>query len=213
MTARRMGARRAGRGFTLVEMLVALLVFSLLAAAAAGIFNVALRNAEVFDAADAATRELQIARTVMRADLAQIAPRPVRDSYGARAPTVLAGGPPARDGAVLRFVRRGWDNPGGAGARGSLQYVEYALADGALVRRTRPYLDPTQDTPETAVTLVSGVDGVTVTFLSRGQWSDRWTALASAASTPAVLPDAVALEVASPAAGRIRQAFLVGGAP
>ncbi len=195
------------RGFTLVEMLVAMAVFSLLAAAASGLLGVSLRNAETFARADGATRELQIARTIMRADFSQIARRPVRDAYGAPLPTVFAGGPAPADKPILTFVRHGWDNPGGIDGRASLQYVEYAVVDGALVRASRPYLDPTPDTPVTTATLLSDVGRAGVSFLSRGQWSDRWIAT----SVQAALPEAIALDVTLRADSQIRQAFLVGG--
>lgn len=196
------------RGFTLVEMLVAMVVFSLLAAAASGLLGVSLRNAETFERADAATRELQIARTIMRADFSQIARRPVRDAYGAPLPTVFTGGPAPMEKPILTFVRHGWDNPGGADGRASLQYVEYAVVKGALIRRSRPYLDPTPETPVTTATLLSDVGQASVSFLARGQWSDRWVATA----VQATLPEAIALDVTFAAASQIRQAFLVGGA-
>lgn len=194
------------RGFTLVEMLVAMAVFGLLAAAAAGILNVTLRNADVFDRADALTREVQRARTIMRADFAQVANRPVRDAYGAMSPAIFAGGGAADGRALLVFVRHGWENPGGADARGSLQYVEYAIDGNRLMRRTRPYLDPTPDTPVSVTMLLSDVRGAAFSFLSNGSWSDRWVAAAGRG----VLPEAVALDVAGSAVSDLRQIFFVG---
>ena len=134
------------RGFTLVEMLVAMAVFSLLAVAASSLLGVSLRNADVFTRADAATRELQIARTIMRADFAQIARRPVRDAYGAPTPTVFAGGAAVAEKPILSFVRYGWDNPGGIDPRASLhsarprpcrpRAASTAVAPAARRRRT-----------------------------------------------------------------------------
>lgn len=192
------------RGFT-VEMLVAMAVFSLLAVAASSLLGVSLRNAEVFTRADTATRELQIARTIMRADFSQIARRPVRDAYGAPTPTVFAGGAAVAEKPILSFVRYGWDNPGGIDPRASLQYVEYAVAGDALVRRSRPYLDPTPETPVTTATLLSDVSAAQVSFLFRGQWADTWTV----ATAQNALPEAIALDVKQAAAESIRQAFLV----
>jgi general secretion pathway protein J len=194
------------RGFTLVEMLVAMALFSLLAVAASSLLGVSLRNADVFARADAATRELQIARTIMRADFSQIARRPVRDAYGARTPTIFAGGAAVAEKPILAFVRYGWDNPGGVDPRASLQYVEYAVAGNALVRRSRPYLDPTPETPVTTATLLSDVSAAQVTFLSRGQWAETWVV----ATAQNALPEAIALDVKLAAAESIRQAFLVG---
>lgn len=201
-----MNRSKTTRGFTLVEMLVAMAVFSLLASAAAGLLGVSLRNADTFDRADTATRELQIARTIMRADFAQVARRAVRDAYGAATPAVFAGGAAPVDKPIVAFVRHGWDNPGGAEDRASLQYVEYVMDGETLVRRSRPYLDPTPETPVTSATLLSDIRTAQISFLSRGQWSDRWIATA----TQRTLPDAVALDITRGGADQIRQAFLVG---
>lgn len=201
-----MNLRANNRGFTLVEMLVAMAIFSLLAISASSMLSVSLRNAETFERADAATRELQIARTIMRSDFSQIAHRPVRDSYGAPVQGMFTGGLAALDKPILAFVRHGWDNPGGADDRSSLQYVEYALADGALVRRSRPYLDPTPETPVTTAKLLSNVKAANASFLARGQWADQWIA----APPQNTLPEAIALDVTQGASNQIRQAFLVG---
>lgn len=194
------------RGFTLVEMLVAMTVFALLAVAATSLLGVSLRSAETFDRADAATRELQIARTIMRADFAQVAFRSVRDAYGAPVPATFAGGPASSEKPIVAFVRHGWDNPGGADDRASLQYVEYAVAGDALIRRSRPYLDPTPETPVATATLLSGVSAAHISFLSRGQWSERWVA----AGPQRAFPDAVALDATWGASNQIRQAFMIG---
>lgn len=194
------------RGFTLVEMLVAMAVFSLLAVAASSLLGVSLRNTDVFARADASTRELQIARTIMRADFSQIARRPVRDAYGAPVRAMFAGGAAAGEKPILAFVRHGWDNPGGIDGRASLQYVEYAVAGNALVRRSRPYLDPAPETPVTTATLLSDVSTAEVSFLSRGQWANTWVV----ATAQNALPEAIALDVKLTAADSLRQAFLVG---
>jgi general secretion pathway protein J len=193
------------RGFTLVEMLVAMVAFSLLAVAAAAIFSASLRSAETFERADALTKDLQIARSIMRADFSQIALRPVREPYGAQRPAAFAGGAEGNATPLVTFVRTGWDNPGGAAPRSSLQYVSYIFTDGQLVRRSRPYLDPTPETPETAVALLTNVSAVGVSFLARGQWSDRWLTMAGQGA----LPEAVAIEISGPGFDQIRQAFLI----
>jgi len=192
------------RGFTLVEMLVALVVFGLLTAAAMALLGQSLRQKDAFAQSTGVIQELQMARALMRGDFAQLAARPVRDAYGAPGRESFRGENTAAQ-PVLAFVRHGWDNAMGAEARSSLQYVEYVLEGKALVRRTRPYLDPTPDTPVSATTVLSGVETVAVSFLAAGKWSDTWI-------TPpggAAFPDAIAVTAAVPGLGDIRQAFLV----
>jgi general secretion pathway protein J len=105
---------------------------------------------------------------------------------------------------MLTFVRGGWVNPAGAEARSSLQYVEYALEDCNLVRRSRPYLDPTPDTPTTTAVLATDVDDVAAFVLLGGEWQP---AARMAASATTSLPAAIAIEFKSAELGYIRQAF------
>jgi len=192
----------SARGFTLVEMLVALLTFSIVSAAAVSLLNLTLRNKDIFDRSSAAIQEMQVARAIMKADFAQVSPRHVRDAFGGRPQSSFGKG---NDGRVLlSIVRRGWDNPQGAEARSSLQYVEYALEDGALVRRARPYLDAAPNTPLAAHTLIAHVAGAQVAFLSAGKWSDQWRPV----GTVGELPNAVAITLSVEGLGDVRQAFL-----
>jgi general secretion pathway protein J len=192
------------RGFTLVEMLVALLAFSMLAAAAVSILNASLRNKEAFDAAAASMQEIQLARAIVKADLAQMAPRAVRGAYGGRAHTGFVRDNSGDKAVLLSFVRRGWDNPQGAEARSSLQYVEYVLEQGSLVRRSRPYLDPTPDTPMFSRVLFTRVGAAKVSFLSGNVWTEQWRPVTSSAD----LPKALALDVSLEGFGNLHQAFL-----
>jgi len=196
------------RGFTLVEMLVALVAFGLVAAAAMSLLNATLRNQQVFDGATATLRELQAARAIMRADFAQATTRPVRDADGRLAPFNFAP-EQAKDQPALAFVRRGWDNAGGVEARGSLQYVEYLYNGTDLIRRARPYLDPTPDTPSYSTTILRNVAAFALTFQAQGTWSDRW----QPGPATRALPDAIAVTTAVAGLGPIRQAFLIGAQP
>lgn len=197
--------RAASRGFTLVEMLVALLAFSLLAAASVSILNFSLRNKAIFDKALDTLQQVQVARVIMKSDFAQLAPRPVRDSFGGRPLSSFAKGVETSEkGLVLSFVRRGWISPAGEEGRSSLQYVEYVVSGDALLRRSRPYLDPTPDTPETTTTLIADVEDVSVTFLSAGKWMSEWRPVLRNEE----FPDAVAITMDVKGLGEMRQAFL-----
>jgi len=192
------------RGFTLVEMLVALLAFSILVAAAISILNLSLNNKQAFKASSGIVQELQVARSIMKADMGQLAPRPIRDSYGGRPHGTFVQGSADGRNVVLSFVRRGWDNPGGEEARSSLQYVEYILEGSELLRRTRPYLDPTPDTPAATTRLFAEVGAVKIAFLGGDKWTEQWPPVAANAD----LPKALAITVTVGGIGEIRQAFL-----
>jgi general secretion pathway protein J len=194
------------RGFTLIEVLVAMSVFAIMALAAAGIASAALDRRTDLDAVDTRLKQVQLSHALIKADLDQIVLRPTRDVFGAARPTDLGGQNQDQGQSLLSFVRGGWANPGGIELRPSLQYVAYVIEDGALVRKSRAYLDPTPDTPTTVTTMLDGVTAAHVLFFAGEQWLDRKQVPFSPA---APLPQALALDLSVTGLGDLRFAFMV----
>lgn len=189
------------KGFTLIEMLVALLVFSLLAVAGVSVLQISVANQASVRAHTRELGDFQRARTLLKNDLEQAAARRTRDEGGRAAAGAFAS--QAEAGLLMALTRRGWDNPDGL-ARSSLQYVEYRLTDGRLERRTRPALDGAPlGQPQQ---LLDGVEAAEVEFLAQGAWRPTWT---SSSSIP--LPQAVRLTLTLKSYGTVRQLFLLPG--
>lgn len=154
-------------GFTLIEMLVALAVFAVIAAGALGLLRFSV-DAEL--ASRARTDQIAAERrflAVWTADLAQASPRIARDEQGRAHPALEAGGD-----VVLRLTRSGWANPDGA-ARPSLQKVEWRWDGKALVRAGYPY--PDGAAPEPASAMLALVAAPVLRFRTGdGVWRDRW---------------------------------------
>ena len=193
--------RSAEHGFTLVEVLVALLIFGMLAAAGVAILSFSIRaQAQVgakLDDVSALNRTLSL----LSADLAQAVNRPTRDERGTRLPAFSGEAGGSADPA-LRLVRGGWSNPDGL-ARPGLQKVAYRVANGALERVAYPMLDGSPPLPPAA--LLTGVADARLRYRYRGAWSDRWDGANGVA-----LPDAVELSVTRTDRRRYHQLFLVG---
>lgn len=186
-------------GFTLVEMLVALFIFGLLAAAGVTVMSFAIdAQAQVRGHMDR-TAEFQRMRAILKADLAQAAPRRTRDLDGQPSIASFTGG--GAGGALLTLTRRGWENGDGR-PRASVQFVEYRIVDDRLERATRPALDGAPLGPPQV--LYEGVTGVQPAFLSRGAWSPTWLG-----DPRTQLPDAVRLDMELEGVGVVSQLFLV----
>ncbi|MFP7722890.1 type II secretion system minor pseudopilin GspJ [Lysobacter sp. A3-1-A15] len=196
-----MSATRA-RGFTLVEMLVALAVFGLLSAASLGVLVHAADNREVVSARMDRIGEFQRARALLKADLGQAAPRRVRRGDGSATRTAFIGQRPGDPGPLFAFVRRGWSNPD-AEPRASLQYVEYRIAGGQLERAAHAALDGAPAPMPQAV--LTGVAATQVAYRYRGQWNDGWPGGADE------IPEAVRLTLDVDGLGTIEQLFLLPG--
>lgn len=186
-------------GFTLVETLVALFIFGLLAGAAVIVLGNSADAQLRLAALSAEVQDMQRLRAALRADLAQASERLPRGEAGEVLPAFATGGD---DGRLFSFVRRGWENPGGS-PRASLQYVEYRFENGAIVRRARPMVDGAAFAGPAV--LASGVRGVETAFRQGDVWRATWNPV-----VPSAVPVAVRLDVTTERFGIVRQLFLTG---
>ena len=174
-------------GFTLLELLVALAIFSLVAVMSyEGLKSVLNQQAATEVQADALA-QLQKVYLLLQRDIEQVVPRPVRDEFGDEQPA-LAG-----DDA-LQLTRGGWSNPAGR-LRSSLQRVGYAYEDRQLVRYSWAVLDRAQDSEPQRQPLIGDIEEMTIRYLAaNNEWEDRWPnplAQADGAAPGTVLPKAV----------------------
>ena len=198
-------AKRRRPGFTLVEMMVALFIFGVLAAAGVTVMGYAVRNQGVVRERMDEIGAFQRMRATLKADLAQATPRRTRGLDGEPATQAFATGAMTGSDALLSFVRRGWENTEGA-PRASLQYVEYRLVDGRLERAARPALDGAPVGP--GQVLVEGVESLETAYLSRGRWTELWVA-----RPDAQMPEAVRVTMTLRDMGPVTQLFLLPGDP
>jgi general secretion pathway protein J len=186
-------SRRAEHGFTLIEVMISLLIFGLLAAAGVALLSFSVRAQGLTGARLEAVSARNRLSAILTADLAQAVVRPTRGE----------GGEPGTNGAVLlRVVRGGWSNLDGA-PRPSEQKVEYRLEDGALVRVAYPMLDGAPALPPTP--LLSHIRTVALRYRLKGAWSDRWVG-----NDQNPLPDALELRIVRDPGDETREMFLVG---
>lgn len=206
-------------GFSLVEVLVAVLIFAMTGAVGLALLTAALDSRDMLSARQDDITRLDTARMLLRDDLGQLAMRPTRGDDGQASATILAG---SADGVlvwggsaddeltVLALTRRGWPNPGGLRPRGSLQRVEYVLTADGLVRRVTPYPDSRAETPVMDRLIVPGAETVTIEFLHGRQWLSR--GIVSLASNAPPAPRAVRLRYVLPRLGDVEHVVLIGGA-
>ena len=147
-------------------------------------------------------RDLQIARILIKEDLAQFVDRRVRDEFGNISPQSFTGGDNfgrRRDveaGELLfSFVRGGRMNPNAVDPRSALQYVEYVYLDGAVRRRARDYLDESALTEMTERVLFDGLEQARAEFpvadaVGDIDWVSEWPVAGGVEGAP---PPAAAL--------------------
>jgi general secretion pathway protein J len=163
---------RSARGFTLIEVLVALAIFAILAALAYSTLNQTLLSAEFLNDRMDRLQAIQRSMRMLTDDLRQLAPRPVRDELGDNWRPALDTG--FQSGFAIELTRGGWSNPV-ALPRSTMQRVGYRIEDNELVRYQWFTLDRTLSNDPVGVTLLDGVESLQFRFFEReGEFSEQW---------------------------------------
>ncbi len=183
---------KAANGFTLVEVLIALSIFAMLA-----VTGVMLLRSSITTQAGVArqlgdTSEVMRLRAILASEMMAASPRPSRDASGQSRPAMVG------TASAMALV-----HSNDTGAVGSISRATYRLDDGRLVRDGEGRVDGTS----AATTAVMVRDVTSIAWRYRGidgSWTDQWTP-----DRPDRLPVAVELTLARQAGPPITMAFLV----
>lgn len=186
-------------GFTLLELLVAVAVFAVIAALAYGGLGSMLDAREHTRQAAQRLGNLQLAVSLLAGDIQQAVPRGVRDAHGDPLPA-LAG---ARDG--IELTRAGHPNPTEAG-RATIQRVGWGVEDGALVRWSWPVLDRVPGTRPAQRRLLEGLRELRLEYRVAGEWRNEWP---GASPIAAPMPRAVRVTLELDDWGSVRRVVLL----
>ena len=193
-------------GFTLLELLVALAIFALMAVAIYSSLGTLLRSSARLDEEGGRLKELQAALRLLERDLDQVADRPVRSTYDEELPPLSWPGLENR----LEFTANGRANPRRE-PRCSLQRLAYQVKDGQLWRLSWAVLDQAPDSAPFARPLLSGVKRFEVSFLTGDrQTVPSWPPEELAVAAPP-LPKAIRVVLEVEGWGRLERLFLPAG--
>jgi general secretion pathway protein J len=206
------------RGFTLIEVLVALFISAIVAVMAYGGLSSALQQREAIQSSAARTKDMLQFWTLLERDVLQIVAKPIRDSYEQIQPALVGG---ASNIDFLAFTRTGWYNPAG-NQRSHMQRVNYTLQDNAIQRAMWADIDATSLSEAQTAVVLENVEDVFVRFLRVGQgarddglggeWLDEW-ALRDPDKMLEQLPGAIEVVVMTSDWGEIRRVFEVASMP
>lgn len=201
--------RRRAHGFTLIEVLIASAIFSIVSLAAFTGFQVIQRTKTAQEYALGQLADLERAFLILGQDISQMSSRAISDELGgARRPIEVND----YNGTALEFTRSGWVNPAPAllPARSELQRVAYAASDGKLQRISWYQLDRMVEGGENRRTLLADVDALRWRFLDRErEWQESWPPLDADPDAPFPMPVAVEATVEHRTLGPLRRLYVV----
>ena len=165
------------RGFTLIELAVAMFIAALMFAMGYLAINQGLTSHASLKDKQQQLLKLQTAVRLLEQDFVQAAPRPVRQPVGDEpAQYALQGGAPGTQ-PVVALTRDGWANPQGL-ERTGLQRVAYFLENNTLRREYWNVLDPTLVSSTAKRDLLDHVKSFTLRYLDQNrQWQPQWPPL------------------------------------
>jgi general secretion pathway protein J len=191
------------RGFTLVELLVALFITAILFAMGYSALTQSLNSRKQVDEQATRLSAVQQALRTMEQDFELLQPRPVRDLLGTGylhpltlnqnatngfTPSTLGGSASAaaqQGQALLSLTRGSWANPAGL-PRSEMQRVSYLLRGDKLVRQYTPELDTTGAANFQERELLDQVEALSFRFMDGSlAWSGPWPTAIGANAPPA----------------------------
>ena len=178
-------------GFTLVEMLVAVLLFGIVASVATALTVSATRSFAATDGALSSLSNLEGTRAVLAADLGQAAKRPSLAADGSRMPAFLL----TPEGFVL--VRRGV-----GGVLPNVEKIAWGFDGERLLRQPFPAIDGAPPGP--AVVMLPGVKAIRIRVAGQQGWQESWAPL-----RPDDLPRAVEITLVRADGLPVTMKFLV----
>jgi general secretion pathway protein J len=197
------------KGFTLIEILVAMAIFSLIGLASTGVLTSVIESDKLSTERFEQLAKLQRAMLTIERDVLQAVARAIRVN-GEANNTVIWGADGAFDSETqgLGLVRLGWQNPQFMLPRSQLQAVSYRLQDQQLERLYGNYLDNAIGYQPKVKILLTDIDDFQVSFLkdiknlnAPSDWQQNYTGV--------TLPIAIAITINSAIFGEIRREFLL----
>ncbi|OAN19215.1 type II secretion system protein GspJ [Photobacterium jeanii] len=196
--------RRQQRGFTLLEVMVAIAVFASLSLSAYQVLNGVQRSDEQSRDHNARLKAIQRMSVMMDNDFRQIVARKSRSQGEKPSDKYLMAGEYLLDSSSegIVFTRLGWQNPQQMFPRGEVVRVGYRIVDDNLERVWFRYPDNVAGAEPLVREVLADVTELKFRFYSDKKWQDKW-------EQAGVLPQGIAVKMTLKDKGDIERVYLV----
>jgi general secretion pathway protein J len=197
-------------GFTLLEVLIAIVITALIGLGSWQLLNSAIRTNDITQRALSELAQVQKTMHFISKDFEQIVPRSIRDEYGDYQAAITT----ESDFYAVEFTRVGWRNPL-QDKRSAVQRVAYEFNDGDVLRHYWDVLDRAQDSEPKTILLLDRVENFELAYLNESDaWVDSWPQDSQSGEEPedrmsefATLPKAIRVRLSHPKFGSIERLF------
>ncbi len=186
------------KGFTLIEILIALLIFAILGVLIAfGLQNAINANSHA-DKANTRIQKIEIAEALLRRDISHIIDRPILDVDGSTIAAVIL------QDQTLEFTLRA----------SNLQHIRYQVKNGHLYRYIWPILDRVLAVKPSKIDLLEGITKCKLTAIdqqnqSKNSWPIKETSFAITYTLKSNLPKAIQVQFNLEHEGRIDNTIMI----
>lgn len=188
-------------GFTLLEVLIALFIFSILSVLLASALRTVINAQEGSEKNAERLRQVQMAMLMLSRDVEQTVNRRIVNS-GGREEMAFIG-----SSNSFTFTRAGFANPTGMVLRSTLQRSRYYWGEESLWRMNWEALDQAPETQSSNRRLLSNVTQVHFQYLDKDKrFHDNWPL---EGDSEQVLPRAVKIEMTILSWGKLSQLYVI----
>ncbi len=197
---------RQSKGFTLLEVLVAIAVLSVMSVMAYGGLERVIDARQKTDQQAKMLSDLQMTFSLMQKDFEQVVNRRTRDRLGSILPSFKS---IPGDKILLSLVANNRSSFQTNNHSSRLQKIEYLVEDNKLKRIKWDILDQAHDSEAKTTVLLEDVEAIDFSFYSEGKMEKFWP-LPSGVNL-IELPRAVDLEVSLKNGMQLQRLFLLPG--
>jgi general secretion pathway protein J len=191
-------------GFTLLEILVALFIFTIIAVIMTRVLHTAIDTQSVTEQHAARLQKLQMALLLFSRDVEQMIDRPIQNAERRSEPALLG------SDKDLQFTHAGFANPAGQAQTSTLQRTRYQLIGHDLVRQTWEVLDQTATSKPVNRILLHEVNALRFDYLDQEQHYNTHWPPPNKPKAP-VFPVAVKMSLDLGKWGTLSQLYLIPG--
>lgn len=180
------------RGFTLIEVLIAMAIFAILSVLSYSGLQSVIDSKTQTEAQLERLQALQTSLMTISADMQFLVNRQSINALGSDLHSLST----ENSDYLIEITRNSWRNPSASQARSTLQRVAYHLDEDKLIRTYWRYIDRADDEAKVDRTLIQNIESLEFRFMDEdNEWQSSWPTPGMLTGGTITLPKAVEIKL------------------